>query len=134
MNDIPKLSKPTPRKGLDRLLYAFTYSLNGLRAAIKHEVAFRQELWLFFIFLGILFFLPVEPAIKMILFVGNTIVLIIELLNSAIEAVVDKVSPEYHELAKRAKDIASAAVLISLVSSGCIWLYAIKLAYFPNLF
>jgi len=81
-----------------------------------------------------LFFLPLPPAIKMILFMCNSLVLITELLNSSIESVVDKASPEYHELAKQAKDMASGAVLISIISAGLVWLYALSLMIFPNWF
>jgi len=123
--------KPTPKIGLTRIVCAFFYSLSGLKQALKHETAFRQEIYLFIIFFVLLFFLPLPPAIKMILFMCNSLVLITELLNSSIESVVDKASPEYHELAKHAKDIASGAVLISIVSAGLVWLYALSLMIFP---
>ena len=96
-------NKPLRKKGLARLWAAFFYSLNGLRFAIKNETAFRQELALYVLLLVVLFFLPISILFKSILLVGNTVVLLVELINSAIEATVDMVSPEYNELAKHAK-------------------------------
>jgi len=120
MNDIP-----TKKRGFARILAAFFYSLSGLRSAFANEAAFRQELLLFFVLLPILFFLPVSGYLKSLLLIVNTVVLIVELLNSGIEAVVDMTAPEYHSLAKRAKDMGSAAVLISLVLATILWVYAI---------
>lgn len=115
---------PDKKRGLARIVAAFFYSLSGLRSAFVNEAAFRQELLLFFVLLPILFFLPVSGYLKSLLFVVNTMVLIVELLNSGIEAVVDMAAPEYHSLAKRAKDMGSAAVLISLVLAAILWVYA----------
>jgi len=117
--------KPTPKRGYARIWAAFFYSLNGLRSAFCHEAAFRQELGLFSILLVILFFLPISTPFKAMLFFANTLVLIVELLNSAIEAVVDLSSPEYHVLAQRAKDLGSAAVLVSLALASVLWLTAV---------
>lgn len=117
--------KPTPKRGYARIWAAFFYSLNGLRSAFYHEAAFRQELGLFFVLLVILFFLPVSTPFKGILFFATTLVLIVELLNSAIEAVVDLASPEYHVLAQRAKDMGSAAVFVSLALAILLWLTAV---------
>ena len=112
------------KKGLARILAAFRYSIYGLQAAFKSEAAFRQEIFLFLVFLPILYYLPVSPVFKAVLLLANTLVLIVELLNSAIEAVVDLVSPEFHTLAKQAKDMGSAAVLVSLILSLLLWGYA----------
>lgn len=120
MNDIP-----TKKRGFARLLAAFFYSLSGLRSAFVSEAAFRQELLLFFVLLPVLFFLPVSGYLKSLLLIVNTMVLIVELLNSGIEAVVDMTAHEYHSLAKRAKDMASAAVLITIVLAAVLWVYAI---------
>ncbi len=117
--------KPTPKKGIARIWAAFCYSLNGLRVAVKTEAAFRQELILFAILLVTLFFLPVSITIKCLLLFANTIVLIVELVNSAIESIVDLSSPEYHHLAKRAKDLGSAAVFVSLCLAGFFWLITV---------
>ena len=117
--------KPTPKTGSARIWAAIFYSLNGLRLAVCNESAFRQELALFSLLLVILFFLPISTSFKGILFLVNTIVLIVELLNSAIESVVDLSSPEYHVLAQQAKDFGSAAVFVSLAMAMVLWLIAI---------
>ncbi len=124
--------KPTPKTGFARIWAAFYYSLNGLRFAIGNEAAFRQELCLFAILLVILFYLPLSLPFKSILFFANTIVLIVELFNSAIESIVDMTSPEYHVLAKRAKDLGSAAVLVSLVLAIVLWGIAFSLILFND--
>ena len=89
--------------------------------AIKNEVAFRQEVGVFVVLLIVLFFLPISILFKCILLLANTIVLIVELINSAIESIVDIASPDYHVLAKHAKDLGSAAVLISLILTIVLW-------------
>lgn len=115
-----------PKKtGLTRILFAFRYSGFGLQAALANEAAFRQELFLFILFLPVIYYIPVSPAMKGLLLLSNTIVLIVELLNSAIEAIVDLASPEYHDLAKRAKDMGSAAVLLCLCLTLGLWVYAL---------
>ena len=116
------------KKGINRLLGAFFYSIKGLGAAVKNEVAFRQEIVISLLLLPILFFLDISGLVKLLILTSHLVVLIVELINSAIEAVVDLVSPEYHELAKRAKDMGSAAVLISLISAGTFWVFGIYLA------
>jgi diacylglycerol kinase (ATP) len=113
------------RKGLARIIAAAGYSLNGLKTCFVNEAAFRQEAVLFALLLPILFLLPVSGVMKIVLLLANTLVLIVELLNSAIEAIVDKASPEFSDLAKRAKDMASAAVLLSLLVAGSAWTVAI---------
>lgn len=113
------------RKGLARIIAAAGYSLNGLKTCFVNEAAFRQEAVLFALLLPILFLLPVSGVMKIVLLLANTLVLIVELLNSAIEAIVDKASPEFSDLAKRAKDMASAAVLLSLLAAGSAWTAAI---------
>ena len=112
---------PSKKAGLARPWAAFFNSLNGLRFAVKNEEAFRQEIVLYVLLLIVLFFLPISILFKTILLVVNTIVLLIEVINSAIEAIVDMVSPEYNELAKHAKDLGSAAVLISLILATVLW-------------
>ena len=117
--------KPKKNSGIIRILYAFTYTFNGLKYAILHEAAFRQEAVVFVIALIAIMFMPLSAVLKLLLFVTSVIVLIVELLNSAIEAVVDKASPEYNELAKQAKDMGSAAVFLSFTAAGAVWIYAI---------
>ncbi len=113
------------RTGLDRVIHAAGYSWAGLKAAYTGESAFRQETWLCVIAAPLAFWLAKTWEQAALLLGSLLLVLIVELLNSAIEAVVDRVSFERHELSKRAKDIASAAVLLSLVLAGGIWLAAI---------
>jgi len=109
------------RSGLRRILNAFNYSLDGFAAAYRHEDAFRQEL------LMALFLVPLglwlgEGGVQKALLVGSVIlVLLVELINSAIEATVDRISLENHLLAKRAKDIGSAAVLLALLLLATVW-------------
>lgn len=109
------------KTGLRRLINAFGYSMAGLRAAYQNEDAFRQEVLLAIVLLPAAFWLEHE-SIGRALMVGSVLlVIIVELLNSAIEATVDRVSLEKHNLAKRAKDIGSAAVFVSLVNLVLIW-------------
>ncbi len=117
--------KPTPKTGIARIWSAFFYTQKGLRHAMAHEAAFRQEAVLVGIVSLIIIFLPLSLIWKGLLFFATTLVLIVELLNSAIEAVVDLASPEFHELAGRAKDMGSAAVFICFFLAGVLWLMAI---------
>jgi len=118
----PPLESPFKGKtGLVRLWNAFRYSLAGLRAAFKHEDAFRQECLLAAILIPAAFFVPATLLGKAILIGSTLLVLIVELINSAIEATVDRVSLEHHRLAKRAKDIGSAAVLLTLLNLALMW-------------
>ena len=109
------------RTGLDRVIHAAGYSWAGLKAAYTGESAFRQETWLCVIAAPLAFWLAKTWEQAALLLGSLLVVLIVELLNSAIEAVVDRVSFERHELSKRAKDIASAAVLMALVLAAGIW-------------
>jgi len=109
------------KKGLRRMWNAFGYSRDGLGAAWKNEAAFREEVMLAVVTIPLALFLG-ETGVDRALMVGSILlVLIVEILNSAVEAVVDKASPEKHELAKRAKDMGSAAVLLSLVNAAAVW-------------
>jgi diacylglycerol kinase (ATP) len=110
------------KTGLQRLINAAGYSISGLAAAARHEDAFRQELMLAAVLVPLGLYLG-EGGVERALLVGSVlVVLIVELLNSAVEATVDRVSLDDHNLAKRAKDIGSAAVMLSLVNVGVIWL------------
>lgn len=109
------------KTGLRRLLNAFGYSLAGFRAAYKHEDAFRQEVLLAFVLIPLAFFLPASGIGKALMIASVLLVIIVELVNSAIEATVDRISLENHSLAKRAKDIGSSAVLVSLVNVLVVW-------------
>ncbi|OMG56586.1 diacylglycerol kinase [Azonexus hydrophilus] len=109
------------KKGLRRLWNALGYSRDGLGAAWTNEAAFREEVMLAVVAIPLALFLG-ETGVDRALMVGSILlVLIVEILNSAVEAVVDKASPEKHELAKRAKDMGSAAVLLSLVNAAAVW-------------
>lgn len=96
-------------------------ALQGLRAAWRHEDAFRQEVLVAAIAIPVALFSHVEMVSKALLIGSLFLVLIVELLNSALEAAVDHTSLDHHPLAKRAKDIASAAVLVSIVNAATIW-------------
>jgi diacylglycerol kinase (ATP) len=114
-------SVPIKKKGLARIWAATIYSVDGLRACFRSEEAFRLELILSLIF-GPLAFILGETAIEIaMLLLAIALVLLVELLNSALEAVVDRVGMDYHELSKKAKDIASGAVFISLMTFLLIW-------------
>ena len=109
------------KKGLRRLWNALGYSRDGLAAAWKNEAAFREEILLASIAMPLAIYLG-KTGVERALMLGSILlILIVEILNSAIEAVVDKASPELHELAKRAKDMGSAAVLFSLINAAIIW-------------
>lgn len=109
------------KTGLRRVWNAFNYSLDGLKAAYLCEDAFRQEAWLALLLIPLALWLPVGWLATGLLIASVLLVLVVELLNSAIEAVVDRVSLENHRLAKRAKDIGSAAVLVSLLLVFVVW-------------
>jgi diacylglycerol kinase (ATP) len=115
---------PNPYKGktgLRRLVNACGYSVSGLRAAYRLEDAFRQEIALAAVLIPVALLLPVAANGRALLLAGVFLVLIVELLNSAIEAAVDRISLDNHELAKVAKDIGSAAVMLSLLCTIVIW-------------
>ncbi len=109
------------KTGLRRVWNAFNYSIAGLKAAYLCEDAFRQEVWLATLLVPLAFMLPVPWMGRGLMLASVLLVLVVELLNSAIEAVVDRVSLENHRLAKRAKDIGSAAVLVSLLLVVTTW-------------
>lgn len=113
------------RTGIDRVLHASRYSVDGLRTAYREESAFRQEFWLSTIMLPASLWLGQSWAERALLAGSVLLVLITELLNSGIEAVVDRVSMDIHELSKRAKDYGSAAVMLSLLLCSGVWLSAI---------
>jgi diacylglycerol kinase (ATP) len=110
------------KTGLRRVWNALFYSMAGLRAAFQHEDAFRQEAILAVLLVPTALLLPVSGVGKAIMIAAVLLVLIVELLNSAVEAAVDRVSLENHRLAKRAKDIGSAAVFVSLVNVPIVWI------------
>ena len=118
------MSEESPFKGktgLRRVWNALHYSMAGLQAAFRHEDAFRQELLLSVLLISASFFLPVNGLGRALMIGSVFLVLIVELLNPAVEAVVDRVSLEHHILSKRAKDVGSAAVLLSLINVVVVW-------------
>ena len=120
----PTQSAESPHKGktgLVRVRNAFFHSLDGLRAAFRHEDAFRQEVFLAALLIPAALFMPASGTGKALMVASVLLVLIVELLNSAIEAAVDRISLEHHALAKRAKDIGSAAVMLALVNVPVVW-------------
>ena len=109
-------------RGLTRVIKAFGYSWNGLRSTFKHEEAFRQELLLCMVLVPAAFLLT-DVGLERALLIGSLfLILIVELLNSGIEAAIDRFGGELHKLSARAKDMASAAVLLSFIHAGVIWL------------
>ncbi|MBN8411972.1 diacylglycerol kinase [Halomonas denitrificans] len=107
--------------GWRHLIHSTRYSLKGLRAAFRHESAFRQELGLCMVLVPLAWWIGDTP-VEWILLVGSCfMVLIVELVNSAIESVVDRIGPERHVLSGRAKDIGSAAVMLALFMAGLTW-------------
>ena len=123
MNTEP-LAKESPFKGqtgLRRIWNALSYSLAGLRAAYRNEDAFRQESLLAAVLIPVALVLPLPGTARALMIGSVLLVLIVELLNSAIEAAIDRISLDRHRLSKRAKDIGSAAVLIALINVLCTW-------------
>lgn len=116
-NDSPYKGKT----GLRRLINATKYSLAGLTDAARHEDAFRQELILFAVAAPVALWLGADGIERALLIGSLFLVLIVELLNSAVEAAVDRISLEEHRLAKRAKDLGSAAVMLSLAAAAAVW-------------
>lgn len=110
------------KTGISRLIDATGYSGKGLRACWKHESAFRQELILILVLLPASIVLAADPLQWLLLVMPLLILLIVELLNSAIENVVDRIGDDFHELSGRAKDMGSAAVFICLVMAGLSWI------------
>ena len=107
--------------GWRHLVNSTRYSFKGLKAAFQHEAAFRQELVLCLLLLPLAWWIG-ETAIEWLLLVGSCfLVLIVELLNSAVETAIDRIGPEHHVLSGRAKDIGSAAVMLSLIMAGMTW-------------
>jgi diacylglycerol kinase (ATP) len=115
-------SRHKGKRGLRRIWNALFYSADGLRAALRHEDAFRQEALLAAVLIPAAFFTPASGPGKALMIGAVVLVLIVELLNSAIEATVDRISLDDHALAKRAKDIGSAAVLLTLINVPVVWL------------
>ena len=107
--------------GIRRLLNACRWSIAGFRSAIQHEEAFRQEVWLALVLIPLAIWLA-DNGIQLALMLGSVLlVLMVEILNSAVEAVVDRIGMERHKLSGRAKDMGSAAVMLSLINVLVVW-------------
>ncbi|OCG02362.1 diacylglycerol kinase [Gilliamella apis] len=118
-------------KGLKRIINAFKYSLKGFKSAIKYETAFRQELILLVIAYVIVMLIDFSIYERILLLGSIGVVMIVELINSAIECVVDRIGSERHELSGRAKDYGSAAVCLSLLLTVTLWIYLFACHFFP---
>ena len=120
----PEVNPQKARKGLNRILHAGGYSLQGLKAGWG-ETAFRQEAILAFALVPLAFWLG-QNWVETALLAGSVLfVMVVELLNTCIESAIDRIGPEWHDLSKRAKDMGSAAVLLSLLLCVGIWLAAL---------
>lgn len=122
------------KKGIRRIINAAGYSKDGLRAAYRHESAFRQLVWLNGLLIALAVVLDFGPSTRMMLIIASFISLIVELFNTAIEAAVDHTSTARHELAKRAKDAGSAAQMLALLLLAVLWFMAVWREYGLNLF
>jgi diacylglycerol kinase (ATP) len=119
------------RRGFNRVIHAFGYSLQGLKAGM-FEPAFRQEAWLACVLIPLSFWVG-KNWVEISLLIGSVfIVLIVELLNTGLESAIDRVGPQWHDLSKRCKDLGSAAVLLSILLCMGIWLAALyfKLSHY----
>jgi len=115
------MSDHKSKSGLTRIWRAVFYSAEGFGAAVRYEHAFRQELFLCVVLLPFAVLLPLTRVERAVLIASLMLVLVVELLNSAIEAVVDRVGLENHDLSKRAKDLGSAAVFLTLTTVAVVW-------------
>ncbi|ALO45777.1 diacylglycerol kinase [Pseudohongiella spirulinae] len=111
----------SPATGIKRLFYATLFSARGLKALWQGEAAFRQEVALVLLLTPVIIWVNVSPAERALLVISLLVILITEMLNSAIEAVVDRIGDDYHPLSGKAKDIGSAAVLFSLIGAALTW-------------
>src|SRR6266567_8923631 len=118
--DLPE-SPHKGQRGLQRLFNALFYSLSGLRLAFRHESAFRQEVALAAVLVPLACVVPVTPVERVLLLGSVLFVFVVELLNSSVEAAIDRISFDTHRLWKRAKDLGSAAVLVALVMLAITW-------------
>ena len=110
------------QRGLRRLWNDFLYSLSGLRLAFRHESAFRQEVAVAVVLIPVACVLPVTTLERVLLVCSVLLVLVVELLNSSVEAAVDRIGFDTHRLSKRAKDLGSAAVLMTLAALALVWI------------
>ena len=122
MNKQPEIPESVAGPRLWRALY---HSMNGFRAAWREEASFRLEIVLAALLSAVCLYLPFDTWLKAAILFSHVLVLVVELLNTAVEAVVDMITREFHREAKKAKDAGSAAVLMSLILSAGLWGYAL---------
>ena len=134
MQNEPYAHQVKGKRGLRRIINAAGYSRDGFRAAYRYESAFRQLVWLNGALIVLAFVLDFGPASRMMLITASFVSLIVELINTAIEAAVDHTSTAKNELAKRAKDAGSAAQTLALALLGLLWLMSLWREYGFNLF
>lgn len=115
----------SPYKGLVRIFKAFGYSAAGFKAAFSSEAAFRQDVAVFVLGTAAAIYFPFVLLHKVLLISSLLLILLMELTNTAIEYVVDRISPEYHDLSKKAKDTGSLLVLIAFINAVLLWGFAI---------
>ena len=115
-----ELRKP-PASGLRRLINATRYSAQGLRSAFRHEAAFRQETWVLLVGIPSAFWVGSDLWQTAVLISGLMLIMVVEMINSALESLVDRVGTDFHELSGRTKDMGSAAVLLSILVAVVLW-------------
>ena len=120
------------KTGVARIVQAFFNSCAGLREAWKHESAFRQEVMLALVMIPAALWVPVTPIERALLVATVLLVIVVELLNSSVEAAIDRIGLERHSLSRRAKDIGSAAVLVALLMCAFVWATILLPVYFAK--
>ncbi|MEZ9321253.1 diacylglycerol kinase [Vibrio sp. 10N.261.55.A10] len=108
--------------GFKRIIKAAGFSWQGITSSFKNEAAFRQEVFMAVVLIPLAFYLDVSQVERILMISSVVLVMVVELINTAIEAVVDRIGSEYHELSGMAKDVGSAAVFICLALAGYVWL------------
>ncbi|MGN0861665.1 MAG: diacylglycerol kinase [Candidatus Spyradosoma sp.] len=124
-DEIHFAEKKKSKGGLNRVWRAFVYTCAGFAAAFRHEHAFRQEVYVFVPAAALVLVSPIEWIFKAALLFPLPLILALEMMNSAVEAVVDDISLDYRDLAKRAKDLGSAAVFCAMVAGAIVWIAVI---------
>ncbi len=130
MSEIKDANDLKGKSGLRRLINACGYSRDGFTAAYQHEEAFRQEFWLLVVAAVIAFALPISLMQSILIVSAHLLLLIVEILNSAVEAVVDRIGPEIHPLSKRAKDMGSCAVSLTIGLCLMVWISVLYCTFF----
>lgn len=130
MSEIKDANDLKGKSGLRRLINACGYSRDGFTAAYRHEEAFRQEFWLLVVAAVIAFALPISLMQSILIVSVHLLLLIVEILNSAVEAVVDRIGPEIHPLSKRAKDMGSCAVSLTIGLCLMVWISVLYCTFF----